>query len=77
MNEHRPAVAIAPSDAMVVEGLWRERGGLDNLVRLACPAVTPGMVVVAGVDEHWQANPHLRWQVWPDDLELQPTGVTS
>lgn len=49
-------------------GRWRELGGLGNLVRLDQPAVTAGMVVVAVVDEDWQARPELRWQVWPDDL---------
>jgi hypothetical protein len=50
-------------------GLWRERGGLDGLVRLDTPAVTAGMVVVAKEDEPWRERPELRWQVWPDELE--------
>lgn len=50
-------------------GLWRERGGLDGLVRLDTPAVTAGMVVVAKEDEPLRDKPELRWQVWPEDLE--------
>jgi hypothetical protein len=50
-------------------GLWRERGGLDGLVRLDVAAVTTGMVVVAKQNEPWQDKPELRWQVWPEDLE--------
>jgi hypothetical protein len=50
-------------------GLWRERGGLDDLVRLDVAAVTAGMVVVAKQNEPWQDKPELRWQVWPEDLE--------
>ena len=54
----------------VLPGLWRDRGGLDGLVRLDIPAVTSGMVVVAKLGEPWQKRPELRWQVWPDDLEM-------
>jgi len=50
-------------------GVWRERGGLDGLVRLDVTAVTAGMVVVAKQDEDWVGRPELRWQVWPEDLE--------
>ncbi len=50
-------------------GVWREHGGLDGLIRLDVPPVTPGMVVVAKWDEPWQEKPELRWQVWPEDLE--------
>lgn len=50
------------------EGVWRERGGLDELVILDMPAVTQGMVVVAKVGEPWREKPNLRWQVWPDLL---------
>mgnify|MGYP003365454001 CR=1 FL=1 len=50
-------------------GRWRERGGLSGLVRLDAPAITIGMVVVAKIGEPWQAQPELRWQVWPDLLE--------
>jgi hypothetical protein len=53
----------------ILPGLWRERGGLDGLVRLDTPAVTAGMVVVAKQNEPWQDQPELRWQVWPEDLE--------
>jgi hypothetical protein len=35
-------------------GLWRERGGLDGLVRLDTPAVTAETVVVAKEDEPWR-----------------------
>lgn len=52
-------------------GLWREEGGLDNLVRLQVPARTPGMVMVAKSGEPWQTQPELRWQVWPDLLKPQ------
>ncbi len=48
---------------------YRERGGLDNLILVGLPAVTPGMVRVARIGEDWQAHPELVWQVWPDDLE--------
>ncbi|RFO94632.1 hypothetical protein DIC66_22530 [Rhodoferax lacus] len=58
---------ITPPNAL--PGRWHERGGLDDLVRLDVPAVTPGMVVVAKRGEPWQERPELRWQVWPDDLE--------
>lgn len=51
-------------------GLWRERDGLAGLVRIDTPPVTPGMVVVAKAGEPWQTRPALRWQVWPDGLEL-------
>lgn len=51
-------------------GIWDEIGGLAGLVRLDCPAHTPGMVVVAVADEPWQTRPELRWQVWPEDLVL-------
>lgn len=54
----------------VLPGLWRDRRGLDGLVRLDIPAVTSGMVVVAKLGEPWQKRPELRWQVWPDDLEM-------
>lgn len=54
-------------------GSWREVGGLDRLVRLDTPAVTPGMVVVARAGEDWQHRPELRFQVWPGDLEEVPT----
>jgi hypothetical protein len=50
-------------------GLWRERGGLDGLVRLDVEAVTAGMVVVAKQGEPWLEKPELRWQVWPEYLE--------
>ena len=50
-------------------GVWRERGGLDGLIRLDESPATPGMVVVAKQDEPWQEKPELRWQVWPEDLE--------
>jgi len=56
-------------------GRWRERGGLSGLVRLNTPAITPGMVVVAKIGEPWQAQSELRWQVWPDLLELDNIDV--
>lgn len=59
------------SKPRALPGLWRERGGLDGLVRVDLPPVTPGMVVVAKAGEPWQTKPGLRWQVWPDDLEPQ------
>ena len=58
------------SKPRALPGLWRERGGLDGLVRVDLPPVTPGMVVVAKAGEPWQTRPDLRWQVWPDGLEL-------
>ena len=57
------------SHPKALPGLWRERGGLDGLVRLDVAAVTAGMVVVAKQNEPWQDKPELRWQVWPEDLE--------
>lgn len=59
------------SKPRALPGLWRERGGLDGLVRVELPPVTPGMVVVARAGEPWQTKPELRWQAWPDDLEPQ------
>lgn len=50
--------------------LYRERGGLDNLILIAEPALTEGMVKVARLGENWQARPELTWQVWPADLEV-------
>ena len=38
-------------------GMWRERGGLDGLVRLDVAAVTAGMVVVAKQNEPWLEKP--------------------
>lgn len=55
-------------------GRYRERGGLDNLIRLHIEPETPGMVVVARADEDWQNRPELRWQVWPEDLEEVSNG---
>ena len=49
--------------------LYRERGGLDNLVLTGEPAVTAGMVKVARLAENWKRHPELTWQVWPADLE--------
>ena len=49
-------------------GLWREEGGLDDLVRLDVAARTPGMVLVAKARDQWQKRPKLRWQAWPDLL---------
>jgi len=37
-------------------GLWRERGGVDGLVRLNVPAVTRGMVVVAKQVGAWSED---------------------
>lgn len=51
-------------------GLWRERGGLDRLVKLDAIPATPGMVQVARADENWRDFPEKRWQAWPEDLEL-------
>lgn len=58
-------------------GLWRERGGLSELVRLSEPAITPGMVMVAKASEPWRTRPELRWQVWPDDLEPDDPAPTN
>ena len=62
-------------DVKALPGLWREEGGLANLVRLDVPTVTSGMVVVAKSGESWQTRPELRWQVWPD--LLHPDGGDS
>ena len=50
--------------------LYRERGGLDRLIILDIPAVTPGMVTVGRDGEDWRHRPELRWQAWPDLLEV-------
>ena len=42
--------------------LYRERGGLDRLIILDIPAVTPGMVPVGRDGEDWRHRPELRWQ---------------
>lgn len=52
-------------------GIWREIGGLSGLVRLDVTALTPGMVVVAKKCEPWEQRPELRWQAWPDQLEIE------
>lgn len=52
-------------------GTWREVGGLSGLVRLDVPATTHGMVVVAKCGEPWEQQPELRWQTWPDLLEVE------
>ena len=57
--------------------LYRERGGLDDLILVGLPTVTPGMVRVARIGDNWQAHPELVWQVWPDDLELVATDLDS
>jgi hypothetical protein len=49
--------------------LYREPGGLDNLILLDEPAHTAGMVKVARIGDDWHAHPELAWQVWPADLE--------
>jgi hypothetical protein len=51
-------------------GLWRERGGQSGLVRIDAQSHTQGMVVVAKAGEPWQTRPELRWQAWPEELEL-------
>lgn len=51
-------------------GLWREFGEGPLLVRLDTPATTPDMVVVAAAASDWQRRPELRWQCWPQDLQL-------
>lgn len=43
--------------------LYRERGGLDNLILIDEPALTGGMVKVARFNENWKAHPELTWQV--------------
>jgi hypothetical protein len=53
-------------------GIWEEIGGNTKLVILDIPAITPGMVVVAKIDEDWKSKPNLRWQTWPDQLVLTP-----
>lgn len=60
---------LAHSIPNALPGVWRERGGLEDLIQLDQLPVTPGMVVVAKTDEPWQEHPELRWQVWPEDLE--------
>jgi len=67
MEQLNPTPIALP---IALPGLWRERGGLDGLVRLDIAAVTAGMVVVAKKGEDWVGRPELRWQVWPEDLEL-------
>lgn len=57
--------------------LYRERGGLNNLILLAGPAHTAGMVRVALLGENWQDHPELAWQVWPDGLEEMDTSPTT
>lgn len=52
-----------------LSGIWREKSGLTDLVRLDIPAITAGMVVVAKANEPWESHPELRWQTWPDLLE--------
>ena len=53
----------ASTSPNILPGLWRERGGLNGLVRLDTPAVTAGMVVVAKQNEPLQDKSELRWQV--------------
>ncbi len=53
----------------VTPPLYREVGGLDNLVLLDEPALTPGMVKVALLGEDWENHPELTWQVWPEQLK--------
>jgi hypothetical protein len=57
--------------------LYRERGGLDNLILIDEPALTAGMVKVARLNENWQTHPELTWQVWPADLELMEPVIKS
>lgn len=52
--------------------LYRERAGLDNLILIAEPALTEGMVKVARLGENWKAQPELTWQVWADLEVMAP-----
>jgi|GEM_PF-6513519 len=56
-----------------VTPLYREVGGLDNLIMLDEPALSAGMVKVALPGEDWENHPELTWQVWPDLLQEMPT----
>lgn len=66
-----PAAVQQGRHPRALPGVWRELGGLGDLVRLDVPAVTPGMVVVAKRAEDWQGRAELRWQTWPEDLVQQ------
>ncbi len=59
----------APTDTpRALPGFWREFGTGPLLLRLAAPATTPGMVLVAPAGRDWQRRPELRCQCWPQDL---------
>lgn len=63
-----PGNAMKQPTPEALPGLWREVGGLEGIVQLDAPAITPGMIVVALACEPWQTSPNLRWQVWPSEL---------
>lgn len=68
MPANRSDGQIRPTVGTVAR-LYRERGGLDKLILIAEPALTPGMVKVARLGENWIDHPELTWQTWPDLLE--------
>lgn len=69
-RQSRPQSSATTAVPIALPGLWREDGGNDDLVRLDLTASTPGMVVVAKRCEDWRTRPELRWQTWPDTLQL-------
>lgn len=68
-NDVGRSMNAAIGNVRALPGLWREFGDGPILLRLAAPAATPGMVLVAPAGSAWQRRPALRWQAWPDELK--------